>query len=433
MKNVQVSSQRTHAYGFSLLEMLLVLFLMALMASAGLMLTEGVEGQAKYDETKRRMELMRKAIVGDPTRTVNGSPEISGFVADMGRLPGCVRELLERNDCTDIANALTKWNIDPNSGLGSGWRGPYIQVSPEQDGKLRFRDGYGNSNDAETSDARNFGWNWQIYDTDDNPVLLANFVDSPASAVKIRMQSEGFDPTNANDNYPVGALDDLPALVDEFDHQVSFQDWDKVAVWFENTSGSNIEIPPDSLRLVLTYAGGTAESEPFPIANISIPSASVPGSASVNTGDAITVPPGSSLSGTDLTFSINGKITFPDGFVSITTADTVSVPSGSSLAGSNLILASNGLVTFPAGSTVTLNSTINNLPDRYGSYSLMLVCNDAANPVAVNGKRYDGHCTRYGTDAAPIDYTPRNRPYLFNATPRSTPIMPPSLLIWTIQ
>lgn len=80
--------------GFTLLELVLVLFLIALMASAALLLTEGVEDQARYDETKRRMELIRKAIVGDPSRTVNGGPEISGFVADMGRLPGCVAELL---------------------------------------------------------------------------------------------------------------------------------------------------------------------------------------------------------------------------------------------------------------------------------------------------------------------------------------------------
>ena len=148
--------------GFTLLEMVLVLFLIGLMASATLMLTEGVEDQAKYDETKRRMDIMRKAIVGDPTRTINGGPEISGFVADMGRLPNCVRELLEAKDCASPAITLTAWTPDASTGIGEGWRGPYIQVLPERAGLLAFRDGYGNYFDASTADSQDFGWTYDI-------------------------------------------------------------------------------------------------------------------------------------------------------------------------------------------------------------------------------------------------------------------------------
>jgi prepilin-type N-terminal cleavage/methylation domain-containing protein len=182
--------------GFTLLEMLLVLFLMALVASAGLMLTEGVEDQAKYNETRRRMEMMRRAIVGDPTRTVNGSPEISGFVADMGRLPGCVGELLglgpERTPVTDprtfespCDNTVTipEWHMD--DGIASGWRGPYIQVLPERDGELRFRDGYGNS---DASDARNSGWAYSVY------------------TETVSLASAGFDPVDSGDDTTAAEL-----------------------------------------------------------------------------------------------------------------------------------------------------------------------------------------------------------------------------------
>ncbi len=206
--------------GFTLLEMLLVLLLMGLVASAGLMLTEGVEDQSKYDETKRRMELIRKAIIGDPTRTVNGAPEISGFVADMGRLPNDLRELLQikycykdfptESDCTtngatwyeaeaykngvcsdpayidkaDCEAVAETWT--PNAAeLSVGWRGPYLQVSPEHHGGLHIRDGYGNSGDnTETvsSDARNSGWDYQ------------------AIVNAISLTSRGFDTTsNADD------------------------------------------------------------------------------------------------------------------------------------------------------------------------------------------------------------------------------------------
>ncbi|PHS29698.1 MAG: hypothetical protein COA95_11435 [Methylophaga sp.] len=201
--------------GFTLLELVLVLFLITLMASATLMLTENIEDQAKYDETKRRMEIMRKAIVGDPTRTVNDGPEISGFVADMGRLPICVAELLTLGDASGSdfqspcdGSLIKKWDEDPSSGIWFGWHGPYIQVLPEKNGNLRFRDGYGNTgtnaSDAggtnldasDTADEEhNSGWTWKL----------------DASNAIIHMQSYGFD---GSLKYPKGAtIDDVTPLV----------------------------------------------------------------------------------------------------------------------------------------------------------------------------------------------------------------------------
>lgn len=43
--------------------------------------------------------MIREAILGDPRKTVNGQAVMSGFVADMGRLPTCLRELLEPFNC----------------------------------------------------------------------------------------------------------------------------------------------------------------------------------------------------------------------------------------------------------------------------------------------------------------------------------------------
>lgn len=184
--------------GFTLLEMVLVLFLIGLMASATLILTENVEDQAKYDETRHRIELMRKAIVGDPSRTLNGQAEISGFVADMGRLPGCVRELLHAESCS--GSPLNTTTLDASTGLGSIWRGPYIQVVPERDGSLHFRDGYGNS---DASDAQNSGWKiWQMNDASGASTAIAS------NAVSIKLQSYGYDPSDASNAYPTsGPLD----------------------------------------------------------------------------------------------------------------------------------------------------------------------------------------------------------------------------------
>lgn len=128
--------------GFSLLELLLVLFILGLMATSAALLTQGVEDQSKYDETKRRMEIIKRAIIGDSSRTINGGPEISGFVADMGRLPSCLRELVD-GKCDDADPSPTSWSIDADTGLGRGWRGPYLDVMPDSDGIARLRDAYG--------------------------------------------------------------------------------------------------------------------------------------------------------------------------------------------------------------------------------------------------------------------------------------------------
>jgi len=147
----------SQSQGFTLLEVVLVLFLMGLVASAGLVLTENIEDQAKYDETRQRMLMMRQAIIGNSTRTLNGRPEIGGFVADMKRLPDCVSELLSAEDCAGAS--LAPWARDASTGVGAGWRGPYLYVSPESDGLRYFRDAYGNS---DVSDAINSGWDYQL-------------------------------------------------------------------------------------------------------------------------------------------------------------------------------------------------------------------------------------------------------------------------------
>lgn len=434
--------ERARAYGigiqrgFTLLEMVLVLFLMALVASAGLMLTEGVEDQAKYDETKRRMELIRKAIVGDPTRTINGAPEIGGFVADMGRLPLCVAELLDLGDeimsatiprtfqspCTDTV-VIPEAHDDANSGLTFGWRGPYVQLLTDSDGQRRLRDGYENDDGSV-----NFGWGF----SNDN--------------LEIKMQSPGmngrFDGGTPVDDFPQApSVATAPALVNERDYRARFQNWNVIKISLENSGTTTITIDPNDLRLVLSFADvsqpnaiGTDESATFPSATIVMPSTTSAGSIAVASGNTLTVPAGTTLSGgNSLSFASVGVVRCPAGEFPVSPNDTVTVPTGSSQTGSSVNIGANGTVSVPVGSAVTLSTSLTNPPDVIGQYSLILACNDPANPNAVDGKRYDGDCTRYGTDAAPVAYTPTNQPYLFRAAPRGTPILPPSPLTWTIK
>lgn len=232
--------------GFTLLEMVLVLFLIGLLASAGLLFTEGVEDQAKYDETKRRMELIRKAIVGDTTRTVNGAPEISGFVADMGRLPGCIKELLVNETCEGVSIDL--WSVDTQTGIGFGWRGPYIQVIADRDGEVRFRDGYGNVDTDSLQDNKDFGWVFNI----------------PAATSSIQLQSLGFDISSSLDDFPQPVSAVVPNIIVNDDWKIN-----SLIVTFKNIDNVNLPIIDSNLLLrvyqsqLTDYVDGSSEGLDF--------------------------------------------------------------------------------------------------------------------------------------------------------------------------
>lgn len=129
--------------GFSLLEMLLVITLLGMMSLTAVVLTEGSDDQARYDDTKNRLLAIKRAIIGDTSRTINGEPEISGFVADMGRMPLSVQELLEN------VSGVATWGSDSLSITGAtvtlenGWRGPYLDYLPTRSGTAVYLDGWG--------------------------------------------------------------------------------------------------------------------------------------------------------------------------------------------------------------------------------------------------------------------------------------------------
>lgn len=257
--------------GFTLLEMVLVLFLIGLLASAGLLFTEGVEDQAKYDETKHRMELIRKAIIGDTTRTINGAPEVSGFAADMGRLPQCISELLVNETCEGVT--IGPWTVDTDTGIGFGWRGPYIQVIADRDGKPRFRDGYGNVDTDTLQDNKDFGWIFNI----------------SAATSSVQLQSIGFDVVSSLDDFPQSISAVVPDLIVNEDWKIK-----DLKVRFKNISEQNLPDDPSNLNLLLRvfkseltdYVDGSSEGSDF----LTLAASSVPAEDSITKSFAFDEP-----------------------------------------------------------------------------------------------------------------------------------------------
>lgn len=101
--------------GFSLIEVVVVIAIVSLMASMAVPLAAKVIDQSRTEATRKQMEEIHKAIVGDPAL---GTP---GFVGDMGRLPQGAQPLSQLN-----TQAGQRGGTLGTLGVRMGWWGPYV-------------------------------------------------------------------------------------------------------------------------------------------------------------------------------------------------------------------------------------------------------------------------------------------------------------------
>lgn len=244
-----------HRSGFTLIEMLLVVFILAAVAATAASLTSQVDEQFRYDDTKARREQLRQAILGDPARTMNGQPVVSGFVADTGGLPSSLRQLIELDP-----PASPTWSFFPTQNQWAGWRGPYLHGVEGKDPyapatrRLYYRDGWANvassedyaavSADHALADRLNSGWLW-------GSPADAWYWDGSTEVVpagELWLRSPGAD-GRVGDGGPLGA--DTPTdrvFARTVDHRVDVTGW-RVRVRLTNTSGSTPTTAIPALRL----------------------------------------------------------------------------------------------------------------------------------------------------------------------------------------
>ncbi len=225
--------------GLTLLEMLVVVFILSAVALMTLSFTNNADEQFRFEDTRTRLGKIRTAAVGEPERTINGGPAISGFVADIGRLPNDIRELIQPhptdpNISCDGVGALPCWKSDPTVvELWAGWRGPYLSTFTEQSGLKAFRDGWGNAGGVP-----NYGWS-----------VTVNQAAGTFSVVSL-----GSDGTSGGTNYAA----DYPSsgnLAIQDDHQINIKGW-SITVTFRNPvggAGTDLTLGANTLRLRLYY------------------------------------------------------------------------------------------------------------------------------------------------------------------------------------
>lgn len=144
-------TRRTERPGLTLIELLVVLTILAVMTVVAVSLTDSVIDQGRYDVTKRTLNGLNDAVLGDPGLTdADGSRLLSGFRADVGRLPLAVGS----DPATQLAELWSNPRglppygphaaADPEVVLFGGWRGPYLRLGSQTTGQpVLLRDGWG--------------------------------------------------------------------------------------------------------------------------------------------------------------------------------------------------------------------------------------------------------------------------------------------------
>ncbi|RKX27920.1 MAG: hypothetical protein DRP47_05710 [Candidatus Zixiibacteriota bacterium] len=100
--------------GFSLIELVVVIVVIGILLSMAMQSMEGLVKDARRAKTEREMEMLAKAIVGNPDIAGGGGRSDFGYVGDIGAFPSNLQALYQ------------------NPGYGT-WNGPYILPGLTQD------------------------------------------------------------------------------------------------------------------------------------------------------------------------------------------------------------------------------------------------------------------------------------------------------------
>ncbi len=107
--------------GFTIIEIVIALAIIAILASMVAPLAVNHIQSKRFDACREELEIIKKAIVGDPALVEGGTRSSFGFVGDLGVLPANLGELTQ-----NTAGTFPVWQLGPNTMWYFGWRGPYL-------------------------------------------------------------------------------------------------------------------------------------------------------------------------------------------------------------------------------------------------------------------------------------------------------------------
>ncbi|MCP4219055.1 MAG: prepilin-type N-terminal cleavage/methylation domain-containing protein [bacterium] len=131
MKTRSINGINGNAKGFTLIEMIITVAIIAILAGMITPLAVNYITTKQYDACREELEIIKKAIVGDASLVDGGIRSSFGFVGDLGIFPANLQDLVTNAGAYPAwpqADALVNWNW--------GWRGPYLS---------EIRDPWGNT------------------------------------------------------------------------------------------------------------------------------------------------------------------------------------------------------------------------------------------------------------------------------------------------
>ncbi len=162
--------------GFTLLELVLVLFILAILTTTSLSFLESEDGQQRYQQSLQRFDAIGVALFEE--KQFRGNDFLSGFIVDNGSLPDGTTDLspLTENDTDwsivttetwvdfdylrpyyyDVDNVETELPDNDLYKLGKGFRGPYVSNARDSDNQLK--DGWGVDFNITTATATTFAY-----------------------------------------------------------------------------------------------------------------------------------------------------------------------------------------------------------------------------------------------------------------------------------
>jgi prepilin-type N-terminal cleavage/methylation domain-containing protein len=122
---------RSAQSGVTLLELLVVLLILSLILTAAVKTWDVTLERGRYEQTRRKLDRIASAIVGDPDFVTEGRRTDFGYVGDMGNLPSTLADLVVK----PVASP-------PES---SRWRGPYMRSTFNESPESYKLDAWGDS------------------------------------------------------------------------------------------------------------------------------------------------------------------------------------------------------------------------------------------------------------------------------------------------
>jgi len=127
------SSVKLDQRGFTLIELVIIIVVLGILAAVAIPKFSSMMESSKVAATRKEMQSLREAIVGNPQVVSSGVVIDRGFMGDVGFAPSQLTDLTVKPDSVPAYDKLTRlgWNgpyIDGGNGdyLTDAWDSPYV-------------------------------------------------------------------------------------------------------------------------------------------------------------------------------------------------------------------------------------------------------------------------------------------------------------------